>query len=89
VVAVGPLLSGNHWWVAVLALVLLGCLLVVAACWMVKFTDAAEVQTPLIAWKRRSAEEEEPQRPVVPPPVPSDTRGSPRRFAWLRGTTRR
>jgi hypothetical protein len=65
VAAVAPFLSGDHWWVAVLALALLGCVLVVAACWMVKYTDAAEVQTPLLAWKRRSAEKEEPQRSVA------------------------
>jgi hypothetical protein len=51
--AIAPFLPDGHWWVAVLALALLGCVLILAVCWMAKYTDAAEVQTPLFAWKRR------------------------------------
>jgi hypothetical protein len=32
---------------------------------MLKCTDAAEVQTPLLAWKRRFAEADDPQRSVT------------------------
>jgi hypothetical protein len=52
-VAVAPFLSDGRWWLAVLAVAILGCLLIVAVCWMAKYTDATEVQTPLFTWKRR------------------------------------
>jgi hypothetical protein len=57
--AIAPFLSDGHWWIAVLALALLGCVLILAVCWMAKYTDATEVRTPLLAWRRRFTGKEE------------------------------
>ena len=51
-VAVTPFLSDPHFWVAVLVVALLGCLLIVAVCWMAKRTDADEIKTPILSWRR-------------------------------------
>jgi uncharacterized integral membrane protein len=48
------------WWAATMAIVLVIILLVLAVCWMAKYTDASEVQSPLLTWKRRGTSGRKP-----------------------------
>jgi hypothetical protein len=53
--ALAPFLADGRWWLAVLAVAVLGCLLIVAVCWMAKRTDADEIKTPILSWRRSKA----------------------------------
>jgi len=48
------------WWAAVVVMVLVAILLVLAVCWMAKYTDGSEVQSPLLTWKRRDTARRKP-----------------------------
>ncbi len=48
------------WWAAVAVMVFVVILLVLAVCWMAKYTDASEVKSPLLTWKRRDTARRRP-----------------------------
>ena len=60
-IVLAPLVATHDrisWWAVSLTILVVVVPLVLAACWMAKYTDAAEVQTPLMSWKRHTAEKE-------------------------------
>jgi hypothetical protein len=62
----------------VLAIVALACLLILAVCWLVRQPDSGEIETPILTWRRRSADRKpsvDPEPPDAPPELSSSARG--------------
>ena len=61
--AVVSFLAATHdainWWAATIVAAFVVILLVGTVCWMARYTDAAEVKTPLLTWRRRNDVEQD------------------------------